>query len=98
MKAQSEVWKAQVTDHQERLEQTNEKARENRKKAVEQVGAKAEEAQKDGRARARRRRSDWKDMFAAPEGVRRASERLGRRNQPVPVVERPFWSITEPCT
>ena len=44
LKAQSDVWKAQVRDYQERFEQMGEKAREDYKKAMEQMEAKAEEA------------------------------------------------------
>jgi len=46
LKAQSDVWMAQVKDYQERLEQMGEKARDDYKKAMEQMEAKAEEARK----------------------------------------------------
>jgi RNA polymerase-binding transcription factor DksA len=65
MKAQNEFWKAQVMDHQERLEQTNEKARENYKKAVEQMEAKAQEAQKMAERVRGANEATWKDIVAA---------------------------------
>ena len=46
LKAQSDVWMAQVKDYQERVEQMSEKARDDYKKAMEQMEAKAEEARK----------------------------------------------------
>ena len=46
LKAQSEIWRAQVKDYQERLEQMGEQARSEYKKTMEQMQAKAEEAHK----------------------------------------------------
>jgi cell division protein FtsB len=46
LKAQSDVWKAQVKDYQEQLEQMGEKARGDYEKAMAQMKAKAEEAGK----------------------------------------------------
>jgi hypothetical protein len=46
LKAQSEVWRAQVKDYQERLDQMGEQARSDYKKAMEQMETQAEEARK----------------------------------------------------
>ena len=46
LKAQSDIWRAQVKDYQERLEQMGEQARSEYKKTMEQMQAKAEEAHK----------------------------------------------------
>ena len=43
LEAQSEIWRAQVKDYQERLEQMGEQARSEYKKTMEQMQAKAEE-------------------------------------------------------
>ena len=78
LKAQSDVWKAQVKDYQERLEQMGEKARDDYKKAMEQMEAKAEEARKMADHVRGANEAAWKDMVSRkPEGVCRTSEGLG---------------------
>jgi len=67
LKAQSDVWKAQVKDYQERLEQISEKARGDYMKAVEQMEAKAEEARKMAEHVRGANEAAWKDMFSASQ-------------------------------
>jgi uncharacterized coiled-coil DUF342 family protein len=67
LKAQSDVWKAQVKDYQERFEQMGEKARDDYKKAMEQMEAKAEEARKMADHVRGANEAAWKDMFAASQ-------------------------------
>jgi uncharacterized coiled-coil DUF342 family protein len=67
LKAQSDVWKAQVKDYQERLEQMSEKAHGDYKKAMEQMEGKAEEARKMAEHVRGANEAAWKDMFSASQ-------------------------------
>lgn len=67
LKAQSDVWMAQVKDYQERLEQMGEKARDDHKKAMEQMEAKAEEARKMADHIRGANEAAWKDMVNASQ-------------------------------
>jgi uncharacterized coiled-coil DUF342 family protein len=67
LKAQSDVWMAQVKDYQERLEQMGEKARDDYKKAMEQMEAKAEEARKMADRVRGANEAAWKDMVTASQ-------------------------------
>ena len=67
LKAQSEVWKAQLKDYQERLEQMGEKAGEDYKKAMEQMAAKSEEARKMAERVRGANEAAWNDMFSASQ-------------------------------
>jgi len=67
LKAQSDVWKAQVRDYQERVEQMGEKAREDYKKAMEQMEAKAEDARKMAENVRGANEAAWKDMVSASQ-------------------------------
>jgi uncharacterized coiled-coil DUF342 family protein len=67
LKAQSDVWTAQVKDYQERLEQMGEKARDDHKKAMEQMEAKAEEARKMADRVRGANEAAWKDMVNASQ-------------------------------
>jgi uncharacterized coiled-coil DUF342 family protein len=85
LKAQSDVWKAQVKDYQERLEQMGEKAREDYKKAMEQMEAKAEEARKMAERVRGANEAAWTDMVSASQKAfaelqRGWAEAVGRFN------------------
>jgi len=67
LKAQSDVWMAQVKDYQERLEQMGEKARDDYKKAMEQMEAKAQEARKMADHVRGANEAAWKDMLGATQ-------------------------------
>ena len=67
LKAQSDVWKAQVRDYQERVEQMGEKAREDYKKAMEQMEARAEDARKMAENVRGANEAAWKDMVSASQ-------------------------------
>ena len=67
LKAQSDIWKAQVKDYQEPLDQMSEKAREDYKKAVEQMETKADEARKMADHVRAANEAAWKDIFAASQ-------------------------------
>jgi len=67
LKAQSDIWKAQVKDYQARLEQMSSKGREDYKKVMQQMEAKAEEARKMADHVRGANEAAWKDMFAASQ-------------------------------
>ena len=67
LKAQSDVWKAQLKDYQEHLEQMSEKAREDYKKAMEQMAEKSEEARKMAERIRGANEAAWNDMFSASQ-------------------------------
>ena len=67
VKAQSDVWKAQVKDYQEWLDQMGEKAQADYKKAMAQMEAKAEEARKMADQVRGANEAAWKDMFSASQ-------------------------------
>ena len=65
LKAQSEIWRAQVKDYQERLEQMGEQARSEYEKTMEQMQAKAEEAHKLAEQVRGANEAAWNDMVTA---------------------------------
>jgi hypothetical protein len=67
LKAQSEVWTAQVKDYQERMEQAGEKARGEYKKAMEQMQAQAEEARKLAERVRGANEAAWNDVVTASQ-------------------------------
>jgi uncharacterized coiled-coil DUF342 family protein len=67
LKAQSEVWKAQLKDYQQRLEQMGEKAQEDYKRVMEQMTAKTEEARKMSEQIRGANEAAWNDMFSASQ-------------------------------
>jgi uncharacterized coiled-coil DUF342 family protein len=67
LKAQSDVWMAQVKDYQERLEQMSEKSRDDYRKAMEQMEAKADEARKMADHVRGANEAAWKDMVTASQ-------------------------------
>jgi hypothetical protein len=90
LKAQSEIWKAQVKDYQGRVEQAGEQARgEYKRRVQEEYGANA----RQGRgSKEPCRESPWCQRGGMeghgrgkPEGFCRTSEGLGRRSFAFPV-------------
>jgi uncharacterized coiled-coil DUF342 family protein len=67
LKAQSDVWKSQVKDYRERMEQMGEKVRDDYKKAIEQMEAKAEEARKMADQVRGANEAAWTDMASASQ-------------------------------
>jgi hypothetical protein len=67
VKAQADIWNAQVKEYQDRAEQAGEKARGEYKKAVEQMEAKAEEARRLLKQVQGANETAWKDMNTATQ-------------------------------
>jgi cell division septum initiation protein DivIVA len=67
LKAQSEIWKAQVKDYQGRVEQASEQARGEYKKSMEQMQDKAEEARNLAEKVRGANEEAWKDMVGASQ-------------------------------
>ena len=67
LKAQSEIWKAQVKDYQGRVEQAREQARGEYKKSMEQMQDKAEEARNLAEKVRGANQEAWKDMVGASQ-------------------------------
>ncbi len=67
LKAQSEIWKAQVKDYQGRVEQAGEQARGEYKKSMEQMQDKAEEARNLAEKVRDAKEEAWKDMVGASQ-------------------------------
>lgn len=67
LKAQSDLWKAQVKDYQERLDETGEKARGDYQSAMAEMEAKAEEARKLAEKVRNANEAAWKDMVTASQ-------------------------------
>jgi hypothetical protein len=67
VKAQSDVWKAQIKDYQEHLEQAGAKSQGEYKKAVAQMEVKAADARKLFEQVHTANESAWKDMQAATQ-------------------------------
>ena len=67
LKAQSDIWKSQVKDYQERVEQMSEKAREDYNTSMEQMASKAEEARKMADHVRGANEAAWKDMISASQ-------------------------------
>jgi flagellar hook-basal body complex protein FliE len=67
VKAQSDIWRAQAKDYQERLGQAGEQARTEYKKAMEQMEAKIEDAAKLAERVRNANEAAWKDMVTASQ-------------------------------
>ena len=67
LKAQSDIWRAQAKDYQERLEQAGEQARGEYKKAMEQMEAKIQDAAKLAEQVRGANEAAWKDMVTASQ-------------------------------
>ena len=67
LKAQSNVWRAQAKDYQERMEQAGEQARAEYKKAMEQMEAKIQDAVKLADQIRSANEAAWKDMATASQ-------------------------------
>jgi flagellar hook-basal body complex protein FliE len=67
IKAQSDIWRAQAKDYQERLEQGGEQARAGYKKAMEQMEAKIQDAAKLAEQVRSANEAAWKDMVTASQ-------------------------------
>ena len=67
LKAQSDLWKAQLKDYQERLEEAGGKARDDYQGAMAEMEAKAEEAQKLAEKVRATNEAAWKDMVTASQ-------------------------------
>jgi hypothetical protein len=65
VKAQTEVWRSQIKDFQEQMEQAGAKAAAQYKQAVAQMEAKADEARKLAEQVQSANEHAWKDMHAA---------------------------------
>jgi cell division septum initiation protein DivIVA len=62
VKAQTEVWRAQIKDYQEKMESAGAKAVDDYKKAIAQMQAKADEARKLAEQVQGANENAWKDM------------------------------------
>ena len=67
LKAQSDVWRAQAKDYQERMQQAGEQARAEYKKAVEQMETSIQDAAKLAEQVRNANEAAWKDMVAASQ-------------------------------
>ena len=67
LKAQSDIWRAQAKDYQERLEQAGEQARAEYKKAMEQMEAKIQDSAKLAEQVRGVNEAAWKDMVTASQ-------------------------------
>ena len=67
LKAQSDIWRAQAKDYQERLQQAGEQARAEYKKAIEQMEAKIQDAAKLAEQVRSANEAAWKDMVTATQ-------------------------------
>ena len=65
LKAQSDVWRAQAKDYQERMQQAGEQARAEYKKAMEQMETIIHDAAKLAEQVRGANEAAWKDMVAA---------------------------------
>jgi predicted DsbA family dithiol-disulfide isomerase len=86
LKAQSEIWREQTKDYQERLEQAGEQARAEYKKTMEQMEATSEEARKLAEKVRNANEAAWKDMVTANQKAF-AELRLGGSGFPFPVID-----------
>ncbi len=67
LKSQTEVWRAQAKDYQERMEQAGDQARAEYKKAIEQMQEKIRDAAKLGERVRSANEAAWKDMVTASQ-------------------------------
>ena len=65
IKAQSDVWRAQAKDYQDRMQQAGEQARAEYKKAMEQMETSIQDAAKLAEQVRGANEAAWKDMVAA---------------------------------
>jgi hypothetical protein len=67
LKAQSDIWRAQCKDYEERLERAGEQARVEYKKAMEQMETKVQDAAKLAEQVRSTNEAAWKDMVTASQ-------------------------------
>jgi hypothetical protein len=67
LKAQSDVWRAQAKDYQERFQQAGDQARAEYKRAMEQMEAKIQESAKLAEQVRSANEAAWKDMVSASQ-------------------------------
>jgi flagellar hook-basal body complex protein FliE len=67
LKAQSDVWRAQIKEYQDRMEQAGEQARTEYKKAIEQMEAKIQDAAKLADQVRTANEAAFKDMVTASQ-------------------------------
>ncbi len=67
LQAQSNVWRAQAKDYQDRFEQAGEQARADYKKAIEQMEAKIQDAAKLAEQVRSVNEAAWNDMVSASQ-------------------------------
>jgi len=67
LKAQSDVWRAQIKEYQDRMEQAGEQARTEYKKAIEQMEAKIQDAAKLAEQVRSANEAAFKDMVTASQ-------------------------------
>jgi hypothetical protein len=67
LKAQSDIWRAQCKDYQERLEQAGEQASVEYKKAMEQMETKIQDVAKLAEQVRSANEAAWKDMVTASQ-------------------------------
>jgi DNA anti-recombination protein RmuC len=65
LKAQTEIWRAQAKEYQDRMQQAGEQARAEYKKALEQMEAKIQEGMQLAERVRSANEAAWKDMVAA---------------------------------
>jgi hypothetical protein len=65
LKAQTEIWRAQATEYQERMQQAGDQARAEYKKALEQMEAKIQEGMQLAERVRSANEAAWKDMVSA---------------------------------
>jgi flagellar hook-basal body complex protein FliE len=67
LKGQSDIWRAQAKDYQDRMEHAGEQARTEYKKAIEQMETKIQEAAKLAEQVRGANEAAWKDMVSASQ-------------------------------
>jgi hypothetical protein len=67
LKAQSDIWQAQLKEYRQRMEQAGEKARAGYTKAMEQMEAKIQDAAKLAEQIRSANEAAWKDMATASQ-------------------------------
>ncbi len=67
LKAQTEIWRAQAKEYQDRMQQAGEQARAEYKKGLEQMEAKIQEGMKLAERVRTANEAAWKDMVGASQ-------------------------------
>jgi hypothetical protein len=75
LKSQTEIWRAQAAEYQERMQQAGDQARAEYKKALEQMEAKIQEGMQLAERVRSANEAAWKDMVSA---IQRAFAELQR--------------------